>query len=79
MKCHVTGLIFGLVNIYEPQATEKKQECWTQVSSWLAAHSDIHCLVVEDFNVIRNLDEKQGGKRKLEADSDQSNEFIDHQ
>jgi len=60
-RCSQQNYFFVVINIYMPTNPKEKSECWRSLKSIKDFHFIEDCILVGDFNVVRNNMEKRGG------------------
>jgi exonuclease III len=64
-------------NVYGPQMLEEKRRILLDPENLKAHSSNLHWILVGDFNIIMTLAEKKGGTRILDRDAEEFSAFID--
>jgi hypothetical protein len=66
-----------LTNVYGPATIGDKASFLRNLEFLASLHQHNKWIIGGDFNLIRNLDEKRGGSRRLEQETSNFNSFID--
>jgi exonuclease III len=66
-----------LTNVYGPATTGEKAAFLRNLDFLAALHQHNKWIIGGDFNIIRSLEEKRGGTRRLEQETSNFNSFID--
>jgi hypothetical protein len=64
-------------NVYGPQMLEEKRRMVLDLEQLKSRSSNLHWILVEDFNIIMTLAKKKGGSRRLDRDAEEFSAFID--
>jgi exonuclease III len=67
-----------LINVYGPASPRDKQDFLRSLSQASSHTHYKNWIVGGDFNIIRSLEEKRGGSRRLDRESDDFNNLIDN-
>jgi exonuclease III len=67
-----------LTNVYGPASPRDKQAFLRSLGHASSHAHDKNWIVGGDFNIIRSLEEKRGGSRRLDRESDDFNNLIDN-
>jgi exonuclease III len=64
-------------NVYGPQKLEEKRRILLDLEYLKARFSNLHWILVGDFNIITSLAKKKGGTRRLDQEVEDFSKFID--
>jgi exonuclease III len=64
-------------NVYGPQVMEEKKRMLLDLENLRDQTSNLHWILVGDFNIITTLTEKKGGTKRLDRDVEEFPAFID--
>lgn len=67
-----------ITNVYGPQKLENKLKLLTSLEELRERHPDMPWILAGDFNMIKSLIEKKGGRRKLGRDSITLQNFMNN-